>query len=100
MTLKVVPFANTLAIIDLVLHPFFHAWAALSPDSYTAAAPMFVAGLQLSVTSAERSLPTFLVGTVAEAASFWLLGAAIAALYNALARRAERSAAPGHRRRA
>lgn len=91
MTLKVLPFANTLAIIDLVLHPFFHIWAAVSPDSYAAAVHLFVAGLQLTVTSADTSLPRFALGTIAEAASFWLLGAAIAALYNALVRRAERS---------
>lgn len=89
MTLKAIPLANTLAIMALVLHSFFHAWAILSSQSYVAAVRMSVAGLQLSVNATDASVLHFVLGTIGEVASFWLFGAAVATLYNALVRRAE-----------
>jgi len=83
---NVFAFANTLAIIDIVLHAFFHAWIYLSPESYEWTMNLFVAGLQLNVTSFDTGLSHILLGTIIEAAVFWLLGATIATLYNKLSR--------------
>ncbi len=82
--LNTLALANTVAIIDLVLHPLFHLWVYLSPDSYEWAMNLFVAGLQLNVTSFDSSLTHILLGTVVEAGAFWLLGYTVASLYNRL----------------
>lgn len=74
--------ANTIAVIDLVLHPLFHLWVYLSPSSYEWVMNLFVAGLQLNVTSFDSSLWHILLGTVVEAGVFWLLGYCFASLYN------------------
>lgn len=76
--------ANTLAIIDLILHPLFHFWIWISPQSYEWLMHVFVAGLQLRVTEFDSSFSHLLLGTIVEAAAFWILGAAIALIYNRL----------------
>ncbi len=83
---NVIGFANTLAIIDIVLHPIFHTWVAIAPDSYEWAMNLFVAGLRLEVTQFDTSLSHILLGTVVEASVFWLLGASIALIYNKVSR--------------
>lgn len=75
-------FANTIATIDIVLHPFFHLWVYLSAHSYEWAMNLFVAGLQLEVTSFDSSLPHIILGTFVEASVFWLLGYSVASIYN------------------
>lgn len=83
---NVIGFANTLAIIDVILHPIFHAWVAIAPDSYEWAMNLFVAGLHLEVTQFDTSMSHILLGTVVEASVFWLLGASIALIYNKVSR--------------
>ena len=83
---KVIAFANTLAIIDLILHPLFHLWISIAPRSYEWAMNLFVAGLQLQVTDFDSSLSHIALGTIVEASAFWILGAMIALIYNKLAR--------------
>ena len=79
---KVIAFANTLAIIDLILHPLFHLWISIAPRSYEWAMNLFVAGLQLQVTNFDSSLTHIALGTIVEASAFWVLGASIAFIYN------------------
>lgn len=80
--------ANTFAIIDLVLHPLFHAWAAIHPDSYEYLVHLFVAGLTVSVEPAfDLSVPHLIVGTLLEAGIFWLFGYLGASVYNKLSNR-------------
>lgn len=83
---NVIGFANTLAIIDIILHPIFHVWVAVAPDSYEWVMNLFVAGLKLEVTGFDTSLSHILLGTVVEASVFWLLGASIALIYNKVSR--------------
>ena len=79
---KVIAFANTLAITDLILHPLFHLWISIAPRSYEWAMNLFVAGLHLQVTDFDSSLLHIALGTVVEASAFWVLGASIALIYN------------------
>ncbi|GEM_PF-1279357 len=81
---NVIAFANTFALIDIILHPLFHLWVSVSPDSYEKAMNLFVAGLHLEVTEFDSSLQHIFIGTIAEAAVFWLLGATFALVYNKL----------------
>ena len=83
---NVIAFANTFAIIDLILHPLFHLWISIAPRSYEWAMNLFVAGLQLQVTYFDSSLSHIALGTIVEASAFWLLGAMIALIYNKLAK--------------
>lgn len=77
--------ANTFAITDLVLHPLFHAWVAIHPDSYEYLMRVFVAGLQVNVEpSFDLSFPHLVFGTFLEASAFWVLGYLGASLYNKL----------------
>lgn len=79
---NVLAFANTLAVIDLILHPLFHLWISIAPRSYEWAMNLFVAGLQLQVTDFDSSLTHIALGTIVEASAFWILGASIALTYN------------------
>lgn len=79
---NVLAFANTLAVIDLILHPLFHLWVSVAPRSYEWAMHLFVAGLNLQVTDFDSSFPHIALGTIVEASAFWLLGASIALIYN------------------
>ena len=83
---KVIAFANTLAIIDLILHPVFHFWISVAPRAYEWMMNLFVAGLHLQVTDFDSSLSHIVLGTIVEASAFWLLGAMIALIYNKLAK--------------
>lgn len=83
---NVIAFANTLAIIDLVLHPLFHIWVAVAPGSYEWVMNLFVAGLKLEVTAFDTSPWHIFGGTIIEAGAFWLLGASIALIYNKFAK--------------
>lgn len=82
--LDVFAFANTLAIIDMVLHPLFHIWGWFFPKLYEAVMSEFVIGLSLNVS--KQFEPTFFVFWIFEAVSFWILGYAIAYMYNKLAK--------------
>lgn len=82
--LNVIALANTFAIIDLVLHPLFHLWIIVYPQSYVWFMHLFVAGLHLEVTEFDVSLRHIVLGTVVEAVVFWLLGYVVATLYNRL----------------
>lgn len=79
---NVIALANTFAIIDLILHPLFHFWVSVAPRSYEWAMNLFVAGLQLRVTEFDSSFGYIVLGTIIEASAFWLLGAAVALIYN------------------
>lgn len=80
--LNPIALANTLALIDLVLHPLIHVWIAFSPRSYERLMNLFVAGLNLKVHPGESRPSHIVVGTIIEAALFWLIGAGFASLYN------------------
>ena len=73
---------NTFALIDLILHPLFHLWVFLSPGSYEWVMHLFVAGLEINVTTLDSRLPHIILGTVVEASVFWLLGYVGGSLYN------------------
>jgi len=79
---NVIALGNTFAVIDVVLHLFFHAWIWMNPNSYEWVMNLFVAGLRLEVTGFDSSLQHIILGTVLEASVFWLLGAAVALIYN------------------
>lgn len=83
---NVIALANTFAIVDIILHPLFHLWISVHPQSYESAMNLFVAGLRLKVTDFDSSLWHIVVGTVIEAAAFWMLGAGAASLYNKLSK--------------
>jgi len=85
--LNAVALANTFAIIDLVLHPLFHIWVGINPDSYEKLMRLFVAGLRVDVEPYESSLWYIVGGAILEAGLFWILGFAIATLYNKLTSR-------------
>ena len=76
--------ANTFAIIDLILHPIFHVWVAVSPSSYEWLMSLFVAGLKVEVTPFDTNVLHVILGTIVEAGVFWLLGAIVALVYNRL----------------
>jgi len=84
--LNAIALGNTFALIDLILHPLFHLWVFLSPGSYEWVMHLFVAGLQLNITNLDTSIPHILLGTLAEAAAFWLLGYVGGSLYNKLSK--------------
>ena len=81
---NVIALANTFAIIDIILHPLFHFWISVSPSSYEWMMRLFVAGLRVEVTGFDSSITNILLGTIVEAAAFWLLGATAALMYNRL----------------
>ena len=83
---NVLALANTFALIDIVLHPLFHLWVSVAPSSYEKVMNLFVAGLQVRVTDFDTSLWHIAVGTVVEAAVFWLLGGVVAVVYNRISR--------------
>ena len=83
---KVIAFANTLAIIDLILHPLFHLWISIAPRSYEWMMNLFVAGLHLQVTDFDSGWSHIVLGTTVEASAFWILGAMIALIYNKFAK--------------
>ena len=83
---KVIAFANTLAIIDLILHPLFHLWISVAPHSYEWAMNLFVAGLHLQITEFDSNFSHIVLGTIVEASAFWVFGASIALIYNRLAK--------------
>ena len=43
-TLNRLALANTFGVIDLVLHPLFHLWISIAPESYERLMNLFVAG--------------------------------------------------------
>ena len=83
---NVIALANTFATIDIVLHPLFHFWISVSPNSYEWMMHLFVAGLRLEVTGFDSSITHILLGTIVEATTFWLLGATVALIYNRFAK--------------
>lgn len=83
---NVIAFANTFAIIDLILHPLFHLWISVAPSSYEWAMHLFVAGLNLQVTDFDSSFTHIALGTIVEASAFWILGASVALIYNRLSK--------------
>ena len=80
----VIALANTFAIIDLILHPLFHIWVSVHPQSYEWLMHLLVAGLEVKITAIDTSLQHIILGTVIEASVFWLLGAGVALIYNKL----------------
>ena len=79
--------ANTFAIIDLILHPLFRVWVWLSPQTYEFAMKFFVAGWEIHTTAGFDLNPVNIVlSTIIEASLLWLLGAAVAILYNKLSK--------------
>lgn len=86
MQLRTIALANTFGLIDFVLHPFFHGWGWLAPESYERVMRGFVIGLDINVDARDRFGPDFFFYWFLEVATFWILGAAVAVLYNRMAR--------------
>ena len=83
----VIALANTFAIIDIIAHPLFRLWVWLSPESYVKTAHLFVEGLQLEIVPEfDLNLTNFVIGTILEAATFWVLGAVVALVYNKISK--------------
>lgn len=80
--INAVALGSTFAIIDVILHPLFHLWIAIAPNSYERLMNIFVAGLQLQVTNFDLEFGHLVLGTVLEATIFWLLGFVGAKIYN------------------
>lgn len=80
--IQVVALANTVALIDFILHPLFHLWMYIDPQAYEWAMNLFVGGLHLQVTEFDYNTHNILLGTFVEPMVFWLLGASVAFLYN------------------
>lgn len=79
----VIALANTCAAIDIVLHPLFRLWIFIAPETYEKAMRLFVAGIQIHVEpQVDLNLFNFVIGTLLEAAVFWLLGALVGFVYN------------------
>ena len=68
--LKVIAFANTFAVIDLILHPLFHLWISVAPRSYEGVMNLLVAGVHLQVTEFDTNFIHIVVGTILEASAF------------------------------
>jgi hypothetical protein len=83
--LRVVAFANTVAILDLLLHPGIHLWARFAPGSYERLMSVFVAGIRFEVKAVDFSPRHIVLGGILEAAILWAVAAAFALLYNRLA---------------
>lgn len=85
--LKPIALANTFAIIDLIGHTAIHIWVAINVQSYEYLMQIFVAGLRLRVDkNFELAWNNLFLSTLLEASIFWVLGYAVAALYNRLSR--------------
>lgn len=78
--------ANTFGAIDVVLHPLFHFWVFVSPESYEKLMGLFVAGLHLKVTHLDSDPGHVILGTIIEATVFWVFGFVGATVYNFFAR--------------
>jgi len=79
---NVIALANTFAVIDIVLHLLFRLWIWISPGSYENIIHLFVAGLNVEVTAFDFNISNLIFSTVLEAIGFWVLGAAVALIYN------------------
>lgn len=79
--------ANTFGLVDLVLHPLFHLWVSVSPNSYEYLMGLFVAGHRVEVTGFDTNVANIAFGTVVEAAIFWIFGFCVATVYNWFARK-------------
>ena len=69
---------------DLVLRPLFHLWGWFLPRSYEEFMHGFVIGLNLQVD--ETFTPMFFIFWVLEVTAFWILGHAVATIYNRLSK--------------
>jgi len=76
---------NTLGLIVLILHPLFHLWTFLSPESYQFIVRMFFPGFIVTITPFDFSTTIILFATILKSAVFWLLGFIGALLYNKFA---------------
>lgn len=82
--LNVIALANTVAVVDMVLHLVFHLWGWRAPRSYERSMAEFALGFQVKVKQGVG--PRFFVFWAIEITSFWVFGAVIALLYNAFSR--------------
>jgi len=82
--LDALAFANTFGLIVLIMHPFFHVWAYLSPESYALIVRMFFPGFRVVIDSFDYSLPIILISTLLKSAVFWIVSFLGATLYNKL----------------
>ena len=87
MQLNRIALAHTFGLVDLVLHPLFHLWVSVSPNSYEYLMGLFVAGLHLEVTDFDTGFAHIALGTLVEASIFWILGFCAATVYNWFARK-------------
>ncbi len=74
--------ANSMGIFVFLLHPLFHIWVAIDPESYVMMVRLFAPGITASVSVFDYSIVTTIVATILKAAVFWGIGYAIGWLYN------------------
>lgn len=67
-----------------ILHPLFHLWTALHPQSYVYMLKLFLPGIQPVVTPFDYSVTNTIIATLTKALAFWVIGFAVASFYNLL----------------
>jgi hypothetical protein len=82
--LDVIALANSIAVVDTVLHLLFHLWGWWAPQSYENSMAEFALGFPVKIQHGFGT--SFFVFWAIEVAFFWLLGATIALLYNTFSR--------------
>lgn len=91
--IRVIPFANALALVTVAMHVLGALFALLAPGSYLALLGSWLL-LDLSSLGAGGvafTLAGFVVGLATAALAGWLFGLVLAALYNLLSGEGERA---------
>ena len=82
--LDALAYGNTFGLIVLILHPIFHIWTYLSPESYGLIVRMFFPGFRVIIDSFDYSVSITILSTLLKSVVFWLFGFIGATLYNKL----------------
>lgn len=82
--IKPVPFANALAIVAAVCYALGMLLALIAPGVYLALLQTWVFLDLARIAPVSMTVTGFIVGLVTGAVGFWIIGWAIAALYNML----------------
>ncbi len=82
--IKVLPFANALAVVFAVFHTLGALLAMAAPGLFASLVQSWFL-LDLSQVAVVLTLPLFLLGVVTAAIAGWLIGLVLAALYNVFA---------------
>ncbi|WP_376791690.1 DUF5676 family membrane protein [Thermoflexus sp.] len=93
--IKALPFANALAVVTMGIHVLGAVFALTAPGAYVAllANWMFLDPSGLAAGGPGLTLAGFVVGLVTTVVVVWVIGLALAALYNVFAGATEARAA-------